>query len=213
MNQQAGDTQTPTHDQLPRLHNVTKEVSKLCLGQLKTYLEALAPLFRPRRVLGDYIEGAGKENLVSADQNLAELKEIYFRACGRPFDLRRELPVPLESFPTSLQLYEWEYVHEIPTGRERKTITVVSPLTWVLAYRSTYSFSMLRQVMAGKQERDTESIRSFVLRAYLMHMLFLKISELTPLLDGLRYKVAIRKSPQLGELPLVTVSAPFATVR
>ena len=33
------------------------------------------------------------------------------------------------------------------------------------------------------------------------------------LLAGLRYKVEVRQSPETGELPLVTISAPFSTVR
>jgi hypothetical protein len=213
MNQQAGLASSLTHEELPRLHNLTKETSKLFRGQLRTYLDGLAPLFRPRRVLGDHMEGAGREGLVGADQNLNELKETYLRACGRPFDLRKELLTPLESVPTQLQLYEWEYLHEAHGEQDKKTITIISPLTWVLAYRSTYSLSMLRQVVAGKQERDAESIKSFVLRACIMQLMFSKIPELTSLFEGMRYRVETRKSPQLGELPLVTISTVLPTLR
>ena len=70
------------------------------------------------------MDGAGKEAVLGADQSLAEFKEIYFKACARPFDLRRELESPLESVPTQIQLYEWEYLHEVRT--DRKAITVIS---------------------------------------------------------------------------------------
>jgi hypothetical protein len=213
MTQPADVGRALTHEQLPRLHHITNEVAKICRGQLRTYLDALAPLFRPRRVLGNHMDGAGKETVAAADQNINELREIYFKACGRPFDLRKELPTPLESVPAQIQFYEWEYLYDIRSERERKTITVVSPLTWVLAYSSTYTLSMMRQVVAGKQERDAEGVRSFVLRACLMQLLFAKLIELRPLFEGLRYRVEIRKSPQLGELPLVTISAPVTTVR
>ena len=46
-----------------------------------------------------------------------------------------------------------------------------------------------------------------------MHELFAKIPSLTDLLEGLRYKVDVRRSSQLGDLPLVTISAPFRTFR
>jgi hypothetical protein len=213
MTQQADVSRSLTHEQLPRLHNITNEVAKICRGQLRSYLDALAPLFRPRRVLGNSMDGAGKETVTGADQNFAELREIYFKACGRPFDLRKELAAPLESVPTQIQLHEWEYLYEIRAERQLKTITVVSPLTWVLAYPSTYTLSMMRQVVAGKQERDAEGVRSFVLRACLMQLLFAKIPELAALFEGLRYRVEIRKSPQLGDLSLITLSAPVATVR
>jgi hypothetical protein len=152
--------------------------------------------------------------VVAADQNFNELRELYFKAgSGRPYDLRKELPSPLESPGTQIGLYEWEYVYDVRGDRESRTITVVSPLTWVLAYPSTYTLSMIRQVIAGKQERDAEGVRTYVLRACLMHLLFAKLPELTALFEGLRYSVEVRKSPQLGELPLVTVSAPIQTVR
>lgn len=213
MTQPAETVNSLTHDQLPRLHNLTAEVQKICRGQLRKYLDALAPLFRPRRVLGDHMEGAGKESVTGADQTFAELRDIYFKACGRPFDLRKELPSPLESVGTQIGLYEWEYAYDVRTERETRSITIVSPLTWVLAYPSTYSLSMLRQVMAGKQERNAEGVQSFVLRSCLMHLQFAKLPDLQALFEGLRFRVEVRKSPQLGELPLVTVSAPIRTVR
>jgi hypothetical protein len=213
MSQPADVAPSLTHEQLPRLHSLTAEVQKICRGQLRTYLDALAPLFRPRRVLGERMEGSGKESVVAGDQNFNELRDVYFKSCGRPFDMRKELPTPLESVGTQIGLYEWEYLYDVRTEREARTITVVSPLTWVLAYPSTYSLSMLRQVIAGKQERDAEGVRSFMLRSCLMHLQFAKLPELRALFEGLRYRVEVCKSPQLGELPLVTVSAPIRTVR
>jgi len=84
-----------------------------------------------------------------------------------------------------------------------------------LGYRllSTYSPSVLRQVLAGHHERDQDSVNAFVLRACLMHLLFAKQPTLAALFEGLRYKVEVRKSPHFGELPLVTISAPVATTR
>ena len=213
MSQPADALQTLTHEQLPRLHNVTAEVQKICRAQLRTYLDGLAPLFRPRRVLGNHMEGAAVESVVGADQTFNELRESYFKACGRPFDLRKELPSPLESTGTKIGISEWEYLYDVRSDRESRSLTIVSPLTWVLAYPTTYTLSMMRQVVAGKQERDAEGVRSFVLRACLMRLMFVKVPELTTLFEGLRYRVEIRKSPQLGDLPLVTVSAPIRTVR
>jgi len=213
MAESLGVGQPLSQEQLGRLHRTTQAIEKVCRTQLRTYLDALAPLFRPRRVLGNHMEGAGKETVAGADQRLEELREVFFKACGRPFDLRKELPAPLESVPAQIQLHEWEYAYEVQTDRERRMIAVVAPLTWVLAYPSAYTFSMIRQVVTGKHERDGESVRSFVLRACLLHTVFARLPELTTLLEGLRYRVEVRKSPQLGDLPLVTVSAPVTTFR
>jgi hypothetical protein len=209
----AGSSQALKVEQLLHLHRLTKDVSTFCRGQLKSYLDAMAPLFRPRRLLGEFIEGHGRETALGAEKNLASLSESYRAVAGRPFDLRKELTTPLESLGTQIQIYEWESMLEVRTERERRALTVVSPLTWVLAYPSTYSLSMLRQVIAGKQERDQESVRAFVLRACIMNLLFLKLPALSSLFEGLRYRLEVRKSPQLGELPLVTISAPVLTMR
>ena len=68
-------------------------------------------------------------------------------------------------------------------------------------------------VAAGRQERDYEAVRSFALRACMLNLLFERHPGLAAVLEGLRYKVDIRKLPELGELPLVTLSAPAATSR
>ncbi|HEY1755875.1 MAG TPA: hypothetical protein VGG72_10800 [Bryobacteraceae bacterium] len=195
------------------LHGLTRSVSQACLRHLKAHLEAMAPLFRPRRFLGDHMEGSGKEPVGSADRNLSELQELYARVAVKPFALRPELRTPLESVTTQFQFDEWEYAHATETDRGWQPIRVKTPLTWVISYGSSYSLATLRSVISGDGQRDPEAIRAFILRACLMNQLFAKIPALTDLLTGLRYKVEVRKSPQLGELPLVTVSAPFRTFR
>jgi hypothetical protein len=195
------------------LHGLTKNISQACLRHLKAHIEAMAPLFRPRRILGDHMEGSGKEPVASGDRNLAELQELYARVAVKPFSLRPELRAPLESVSTQFQLDEWEYTHATESDRGWKPIRVTTPLTWVLSYGSSYSLATLRGVVSGDGQRDPEAIRAFILRACLMNQLLVKIPVLTELLAGLRYQVEIRKSPQLGELPLVTVSAPFRTFR
>jgi len=213
MEREAGSVQTLNPEKLLHLHNLTKDVSNICRKQLRSYLDALGPLLRARRLLGDLMEGTGRESVVGADRNFTELSELYQKVAQRPFDLRGQLSTPLESVATQVQMYDWEYLHEARGDRDRKVISVISPLTWVVTYSSTYSLSMLRQVLAGKQDRDQEGVRSFVLRACLIYLLFTKHRDLADLFSGLRYRMEIRKSPQTGELPLVTLSAPFVSIR
>ena len=200
-------------ERLLHLHTLTKEVAKVCQKQLRGYLDTLALLFRPRRMLGDAMEGAERESVGGSERTVAELRELYRKVALRPFDLRPELSLPLESVSTQMQLYEWEYLHQSKTDRGWRSIKVTSPLTWVVAYSSSYSLPMLRQVLAGQEERDADAVRAFVLRACLMHLHFLKFPAIADLLAGLRYRVEVRHTPETGDLPLVTVSAPFATMR
>jgi hypothetical protein len=159
------------------------------------------------------MEGTGKEVSPTGDRNFADLSALYGRVAVRPFDLRPELRTPLESVPTHFQFDEWEYTQAVETSRGWQSIRVTTPLTWVFSFSSSYSFSALRGVVTGNGQRDAEALRSYVLRACLMHELFSKIPALPDLLAGLRYKMELRTSPQLGNLPLVTISAPFKTLR
>ncbi len=213
MDHPTAPTESLNIDQLLHLHTLTKDVSKFCHKQLRGYLDTMALLFRPRRALGDAMEGIERDSAANSDRAVTELRELYRRVANRPFDLRPELSFPLESVSTQIHLYEWEYLHQTKTDRGFRSIRVSSPLTWVIAYSSTYSLSMLRQVLAGQEERNQESVRAFVLRACLMHLHFTKFPAISELLAGLRYRVEVRRPSELGDLPLVTVSAPFLTMR
>jgi hypothetical protein len=195
------------------LHGLTKEVAQLCRRHLESHVEALTPLFRPRRILGDHIEGSSRETVPAADRNYADIQELYGRVAITPFDLRPELPKTLDSVATQLQFDEWEYTHATSTDRGWQPIRVTAPLTWVVSYASPYSFSALRSVVMGSGQRDSEAIGAYVLHACLIHELFAKIPSVGRVLAALRYRVEVRKSPPFGDLPLVTISAPFDTFR
>src|ERR1039457_2314627 len=168
MDNSAAPAESLNVEQLLHLHTLTKDVAKVCQKQLRGYLDTLALLFRPRRILGDAMEGAERESVGGSDRTLAELRDLYRKVAVRPFDLRPELSLPLESVSTQMQLYEWEYLHQIKTDRGWRSIKVTSPPTWVVAYSSSYSLPMLRQVLAGQEERDAEAVRAFVLRSCLI---------------------------------------------
>src|SRR5262249_60017685 len=106
MDSPVGPAEPINVEQLLHLHTLTKEVAKFCQKQLRGYLDTLALLFRPRRILSEAIEGGEKESVGGSDKTLAELRELYRRTALRPFDLRPELSVPLESISTQMQLHE-----------------------------------------------------------------------------------------------------------
>lgn len=205
---------TLTLDRLLRLHAVTRDVSAAVQKQLKAHLETLAPLFRPRRLLGDYMEGAGREPVVGSERTWAELQDLYRKVAVKIFDLRPELPNPLPSIASQFALYEWEYPHGVQTERGWQTIRVTNPLTWVVSYSSPLSPGVLRQQLAeGSRQKDPEAVRSFVLHACVLGLMFQKYPALGDLLTALRYRVETRTVREFGDLPLLTISAPFATLR
>src|SRR5436305_4509706 len=105
MDNPAASAESLNVEQLLHLHTLTKDVAKVCQKQLRGHLEAIALLFRPRRILGDAMEGAERESVGGSDRTVAELRDLYRKVALRPFDLRPELSVPLESVSTVLQLY------------------------------------------------------------------------------------------------------------
>jgi hypothetical protein len=204
---------TMSPDQLLQLRSATQALSQSLLAHVRGHFEALAPLFRPRRFLGEYMEGPGKEAVPGVERNLKELQELYRKVAIKPFDLRPDLSTPLDSVPTQFRFYEWQYVYAMQNEQGWQSINVTTPLTAVVAYDSPYSLTTLRDVLSGNAQRDPEAVRAFVVRACIMHELFRKFPSITELLSALRYRVEIRKMPAFGELPLVTISAPFRTFR
>src|ERR1017187_9418774 len=94
---------TISADQLLQLRSATQALSQAVAARLRAHLDALAPLFRPRRFLGDHMEGAGKEGIVGSERNAKELQELYACVAIKPFDLRPELSTPLESVATQFR--------------------------------------------------------------------------------------------------------------
>jgi hypothetical protein len=207
-------TPTLSLEELHRLHSLTRDLAALLQKQLRIHLEAMNPLFRPRRFLGDYIEGMGREPVTASERAWTELQNLYKKVAVQPFDLRPELPNPLPSVQTQIALHEWEYAHTVQTGDAWREIKITSPLSWMMTYASPYSLNVIRQQLHdGHSQRDTEAVRAFVVRSCLMAILFQKHPALADLLGALRYRVDVRTSRELGELPLVIISAPLHTFR
>src|SRR5207249_6312740 len=62
MDNRAGPAEALNVEQLLHLHTLTKEVAKICQKQLRGYLDTMALLFRPRRMLGEAGEGTERES-------------------------------------------------------------------------------------------------------------------------------------------------------
>ncbi len=139
-------------DQLTELREKTEIVSQFLQKLLVTYLKTLQPLLWPGRVLGRYV--GAKEDVSGADKLFAELQEKFKEVCGKPYALPSELDrEPLASLEAILELSPWEYIYEAKGQREAKTLTITSPLRWMLGFRSAYTFAQMRQVLSDKAER------------------------------------------------------------
>ncbi|HYK90366.1 MAG TPA: hypothetical protein VE398_16440 [Acidobacteriota bacterium] len=194
------------------LRRVTRAVSEFLVTQLKDHLTTISPLMRPRRLLGDYIESGTPEQVVDADKNFALLNEIYAKAAGKPFELPRPLRPPLKPVGLSLEIYPWEYRYEIKAGSLNKVVTITSPVRFVISYASGLSFSRLRQGVVGKEDHKQEDFREFVIRCCLTHLMLNKYAGIANLFRSLRWEVSMTTSPDLGFLPITTLTAPLRTI-
>ena len=80
------------------LRKVTRAISDLLRDEMRDYLSTLAPLVRPRGVLGDFVEGPGKESVRGADRAWKEVAALYEAVAPKPpFSLARDLKPPLDT--------------------------------------------------------------------------------------------------------------------
>ncbi|OGR95114.1 MAG: hypothetical protein A2V88_17920 [Elusimicrobia bacterium RBG_16_66_12] len=203
-----------TLEQLGELREKTNAISQYLLQRLGAHLETVRPLLSPKRLLGRYVAGGSRDDVAGADRAVARLREAFQAVCGSPFELPPELDErALEPLENRLDLFPWEYPYEIKAPKETKTVTITSPVRWVLTYSSPYTLAQVRDVLAGKAERRSESLRHFVINALVMHTVLATYAGIGELLADLRYEVRAEKATGLGELPLVTICSPIPSVR
>ena len=69
---------------------------------------------------------------------------------------------PLQLLENRLELYPWEYIHQAKNERETKAVTITSPVRWVLTYHAGYTLSQVLQAVGGKEQRQGDALRQFV---------------------------------------------------
>jgi hypothetical protein len=200
-----------TLDRLRDLRRVTQAMSEDLEKELRGYLETLAPIVRPKRLLGDLIAGESTETYPDSEKAFQELQELFRRVSERPFRLRPTLPKPIPSIRVRLEIYPWEEVWE-PAGGGRG-LAIVSPFAWTLTFPGACSLRDLRRMLAGDEARDENKIHQLVLNACILHLLIERTPGLASILAGLRYSVETRRAADLGELPIPVVRSEVGSVR
>src|SRR5688500_9368524 len=113
------------------LRKLTRAIADIARAQMTEYLATLAPLLRPKMVLGDYVEDGSKESTRRSDKALKELQTLYDSiASAKPFNLPKELTLPLRLVGTGLEITPVDTPHVIQSGPDTRTIMVRSPLSW-----------------------------------------------------------------------------------
>jgi hypothetical protein len=199
-------------DQLLEFREVTERVSSYLYKRVKDHLGALTPLLAPGRVLGKQV--GARESARGAEEAMAELAVKYKQAVGSPFDLKPDLDDEvLSAIGSGIYLYPYEYTHEAKGARSANSISMTSPVRWIVTYGSEYTLSQIRNLMRGTGERRAQAVRQFVVNALAFQVVLARTHGAATLLGDLRYGIQVESIPGLEKLPLVNLSVPIPSFR
>jgi hypothetical protein len=203
-----------TTQRLLALRKLTRAVADFLRGQLKEYLATLGPLLRPRAVLGDHIQSSVKEPVKGSDAAFKELQALYNSlAAAKPFHFNRELQSPIEVLSSVLEITPVEYTHIAKTDSVSKTVTVTTPLKWVLSYGGFGPKRLKDQLALRSQATTTTELEQLVVHHLLLHIVTTKQTSVTKVLEALHFPISSGRLPGCGELPITFIAAALPTVR
>ncbi len=194
------------------LRKLTRSVTDLLRGQMKEYLVTVAPLLRPKTVLGEYIKSNVRDVVPAANVAFKELQTLYETiATAKPFMLTKELDSSIDILNTTIEITPMEYVHEATAENHMKAITVTSSLKYVVSY-SGYAPAKLKELMADRY-RTAEKVQEFILHVLALHVTLTRQPGLAQMFEALHFPLTTIKIPEFGELPITCVSSAISTLR
>jgi hypothetical protein len=194
------------------LRKLTRAITDAVRVLMTEHLKTLAPLLRPKAVLGEYIQGGPKEPSRKADKAFADLQALYAAvAAAKPYNLPRELTPPLSFTSVGLEITPLDYYHMAQSGTVTRRIKVRCPLTWVLTY-TDFPPTRLQDLLDSKA-RSVEELQRFMLSYLVMHLAATSDPGLIQVFEALRFPLTTSKSPQFGELPITRIGIGISTAR
>ena len=194
------------------LRKLTRAIGEVVRSQMTEHLATLAPLLRPKMVLGDYVEDGTKEATRRSEKAYKDLQALYESvASTKPFNLPRELPAPLRLAGSGLEITPLDTVRVIKTGSDTRSIMVRSPLTWTLSY-SGYGIGRLPDLLSAKL-RGGDELMQFVISYLLMHVVTTNSPGLLHVFESLHFPITTTTLPEFGPLPITRIGIPISTSR
>ncbi len=188
----------------------TEKIAGFIKNRLEKHLSTVAPLFSPQNLLGTYVKGSAKQEVQGSDKAFAKLQQQYAAICTHPFELQKELSVPIEAISPRLRCTPYRY--ELPLGADgQKKTTVTSPTRHILSYESECSLNRLEAIVAGTESRRVEDMKRSLISHLCMTIILEQLPGLKTLLGDLRYRVETYPMKHLGGLPVVILSLPIQT--
>jgi hypothetical protein len=194
------------------LRKLTRAIADVVRVQMTEYLATLAPLLRPKMVLGEHVEDGTKESIRRSDKAFKDLQTLYEGLAGtKPFNLPRELTLPLRLIGSGLEITPVDTALPIKSGSDTRTIMVRSPLTWTLTY-SGYPPTRLPELLKAKLQAGDE-LGQFVVSYLLLHVVITNSPGLMSVFDALHFPITTTKLPEFGPLPITRIGVGISTTR
>ena len=194
------------------LRKLTRAIADIVRAQMSEHLATLAPLLRPKMVLGDHFEDGTKESTRRSDKAFKDLQTLYESLAGtKPFNLPRELTLPLRLIGSGLEITPVDTALAIKSGSDTRTIMVRSPLTWTLTY-SGYPPTRLPELLKTKLQTGDE-LGQLVVSYLLMHVVLSNSPGLVSVFDALHFPITTTTVPEFGPLPITRVGVAVSTTR
>jgi hypothetical protein len=205
------DGRDSTHSLLV-LRKLTRAIADVVRVQMTEYLATLAPLLRPKMILGDHVEDGTKESTRRSDKAFKDLQTLYESLAGtKPFNLPRELTLPLRLVGSGLEITPVDTALAIKSGSDTRTIMVRSPLTWTLTY-SGYPPTRLPELLKTKLQTGDE-LGQLVVSYLLMHVVIANSPGLVSVFDALHFPITTTTVPEFGPLPITRIGVAVSTTR
>ena len=191
---------------------LTTAVAGLLTDQLNAYLTTLAPLLRPRAVLGDYTRGS-QDKVRGAAEVFAQVKETYLEVAGsRVFDLPKVLDSPIGISSAAPEICPSHYSYEAVVNGTAHELTITSPTRWTLSYKGQNE-ARLKSLLSQKSDLVSKELAETVLHFVLIETIISRQPGVFNILRELGYSVEVGTNPVFDVLPVVYISNQVGTER
>lgn len=198
--------------QMAPLREVSQKIAHALQQTLTGYIAPLSTLLAPQRILGEYLEGYQRERVHGADKAYAQLENHFVQLCRNTFKFPHKLHKPLAAIKTKLEVYPWEYLYQVG-GNPDNTVTISSPVRWVLAYDNPYTLSSLIKAQRANEKPAMEDTKQLIINSVTLAMAMERAQGIKQLLSDLRFPVSVATSQVSGDLPFVVVDAAVESYR
>lgn len=197
-------------DQMSKLRDLSRNVANFLSEEITAFTKTLALLFSPRKVLGEFMSGGGKDKVIGAQNNFSVIEERYKSVMREAFGYSVKLSSVVPAISSKVTLNNWEYIEDIGGSK----ITFTAPTQWVLGYDNSLTLERLLESKLQGKSLTQEEISNFVITKLVLQRLFEIAPNLTRIYTGLGYKVEQRTMPDVsGSLTYIVLAGPVASFR